>query len=114
MKESKHKQLEKKAVEKSPPVVAAKALGTAPDEKAFGLKDGRKLHTLYELVDELETMNDGVFRDYVNDMKNDFANWIEGVFGDKNLGAELRKIKSRTETQRALLKHLVRDLRRSA
>lgn len=114
MKESKHKQIEKKAIEKSAPVVSAKSLGAAPDDKAFGLQDGRKIHTLYELVDELEMMNDGAFKNYVNDMKNDFANWIEGVFGDKNLGAELRKIKNRSETQKAVLKHLVRDLRRSA
>jgi hypothetical protein len=115
MKEAKHKKNEMEALKNAPATVTitTKSLGKAPEEKTFVLKDGRKLRTLYELVDELETMSEGIFREYVNDMKNDFANWIEGVFGDKALAADLRKIKNRIEAQHALLKHLVRDLRRA-
>ena len=93
-------------------VITIKTLGKAPEEKTFVLKDGRKLRTVYELVDELETMNDATFREFVNNTKNDFANWIHGVFGDKPLAEEIRRIKDRMETQRAIMKHLVRELKR--
>jgi len=104
----------KKRVAKPQAVVTVrtKALGKAPEEKTFFLKDGRKLTTLYELIDELETMNDGVFNDYVNDMKNDFASWVEGVFGEKPLADEMRSIRNRMDTQRAVLKHVVRELKK--
>ena len=108
MKAKKHaKQASKSILGKA---ISIKTLGKAPEEKTFVLKDGRKLRTLYELIDELETMNDDLFRDYVNDSKNDFANWIEGVFNDKPLANELRLIKNRIDTQRAVLKHVVREL----
>lgn len=85
-------------------------LGQAPEEKTFVLHDGRKLKTVYELIDELETMDDGVFREYVCDLRNDFANWINDVFSEVSLAGELRKIHTRIDTQRAILKHVVREL----
>ena len=86
--------------------------GHAPEEKTFVLKDGRKLRTLYELIDELETMPDALFKDFVNEAKNDFASWIENVFNEKSLADELRKMQSRFDHHRAILKHLVRTLKR--
>lgn len=103
-----------KVASKPGKAIAIKTLGKAPEEKTFVLRDGRKLRTLYELIDELETMNDGLFKDYVNDSKNDFANWIEGVFDDEALANELRLTKTRIDTQRAVLKHVVRELQRLA
>ncbi len=87
-------------------------LGSAPEGKAFVLHDGRKLRTLYELIDELETMNDDTFKSFVHQGKNDFASWIEGVFQEKTLADELRKTPSRTDHQKIILKHLVRLLRK--
>ncbi|MBI4144644.1 hypothetical protein HY493_00365 [Candidatus Woesearchaeota archaeon] len=113
MKAKKHTALAKKD-SPAQAIITIKTLGKAPEEKTFVLKDGRKLRTLYELIDELETMNDGLFKDYVNDSKNDFANWIEGVFNDEPLANELRLIKNRIDTQRAVLKHVVRELQRLA
>ncbi|MBI4016864.1 MAG: hypothetical protein HY363_04175 [Candidatus Aenigmarchaeota archaeon] len=87
-----------------------KELGKAPDENAFVLHDGRKLRTLYELIDELETMSDDAFHEYVTWERNDFANWINDVFGASDLGTEVRRLQSRFDAQRALLKHIVREL----
>ena len=95
-------------------IVRAQTLGKAPEEKTFVLKDGRKLRTVYELIDELETMNDSLFNEYANKTKNDFANWIRDVFSDRPLADELSKIQSRIDAQRAILKHVVRELKKLA
>lgn len=90
--------------------ITRKVLGKAPKHYSFHLHDGRKVRSIYELVDELETMTEETFKQYVTDAENHFANWIEHVFEEKNLADEMRKIKNRMETQRTLLKHLVREL----
>lgn len=90
--------------------VVRKLFGKAPEKYSFYLTDGRRLDTVYELVDELETMNDEMFHHYVNDMDNHFANWIDHVFDDRALAEDIRYMHNRIEMQRAILKHLVREL----
>lgn len=94
--------------------VFSKVLGKAPEKYSFILHDGRKLRTVYELIDELETMNDDVFKDYVNEAKHDFANWLGDVFEAKDLSEEIRKTQNRIDNQRAIMKHLIRELKKSA
>lgn len=90
--------------------VRKKILGQAPEEYHFVLEDGRKLASVYELIDELETMTEDQFERHVNEMKNDFANWVEHVFDERTLADEMREIQDRLDTQRALLKEIVRKL----
>lgn len=90
--------------------VTTNLLGKAPETKSFVLKDGRKIRSVLELVDELETMTEEHFKHFVNETENHFANWIEGVFDTKDLARELRTIHTRLDTQRAVLKKLVRAL----
>lgn len=117
---AKKKSVKKKAGAKSaekPKVkvtVKKKILGKAPEEKTFYLKDGRELRTIYELIDELETMSEDMFRHHVNELENHFANWVEGVFEDKRLAEEMRELESQMEMQRAILKHLVREIKKVA
>ena len=82
--------------------VMSKALGEAPEKYHFVLKDGRRLRSLYELVDELETMSDDTFRHYANEFKNDFANWIEFVIGERALADEVRRLRARQDIIRAV------------
>lgn len=63
-------------------------------EKFFWLSDGRILKNLKELALALETMDETVWNYHVTAEKNDFANWIENVFGQYQLGASIRKVKS--------------------
>ena len=98
------------SVGKKQVVGTSKLSAQVAEGKAFVLKDGRQLRTIYELIDELETMNDDSFHQFVNERKNDFASWVEGVFGDKTLAAELKGLDSRVDSQRAILKHVVRVL----
>lgn len=90
--------------------ITKKVLGKAPEEYHFVLHDGRKLESVYELIDELETMTEETFKHYVNQIENHFANWLDHVFHEKHLADELRKIQNKVETQRTLLKHMVREL----
>jgi len=94
--------------------ITRKILGRTPKKYSFSLTDGRQLKSVYELVDELETMTEDMFNHYVTDTENHFANWIEHVFSEKHLADELRSIHSRIDAQRAILKHLVRELTRHA
>ena len=103
----------KKAIKKVPTIqvtITKKILGKAPQKYSFNLQDGRKLQTVYELIDELETMSEENFRHFVTGTENHFANWMEHVFSEKTLAEEMRHIHDRIDTQRALLKHLVREL----
>src|SRR3989338_8053116 len=89
-----------------------KEFGKAPEENAFVLHDDRKLRTVYELIDELETMPDDVFHEYVTWERNDFANWINDVFEAPDLATEIRKMQNRFDAQRAVMKHFVRELQK--
>jgi hypothetical protein len=73
---------------------ASSVLADTDPEKSFWLSNGRTLKNLKELKEALETMDPEVWRNHVSVEKNDFANWVEGVFGDKQLGLSLRKVKS--------------------
>ncbi|MFZ3073940.1 MAG: hypothetical protein WA093_02290 [Minisyncoccales bacterium] len=70
-------------------------------EKSFWLSDGRTLRNLKELAIALETMDESVWNYHVTAEKNDFANWIEEIFGQNLLGSSIRKVKSpRTAAKR--------------
>ncbi len=79
-----------KAVPKKKMCVA----GDVEPEKAFWLNDGRMLKNLKELALALETMDAALWDFHANAERNDFANWVEDVFGQKQLGSALRKTKS--------------------
>jgi len=91
-------------------VFRRKEFGKAPVEKHFVLHDGRRIESMYQLVDELETMSEDTFRQFVNEWKNDFATWARDVFEAGPLADELQRVRDRVETQRAIMKHLLRDV----
>ncbi|MBN2881477.1 hypothetical protein JXM83_05510 [Candidatus Woesearchaeota archaeon] len=67
-------------------------------EKAFKFNGGIAAYSISELADILEKLPHEEFTNFVNDNKNDFANWIEFVFNEKDLAQDLRKIKSQPNT----------------
>jgi len=77
-----------------------------PIEKCFWLCDGRVLKNFKDLGAALDKMEENIWKHHVTKDKNDFANWIEDVFGEKKLGRDVRssrnaksaakKIKSKT------------------
>lgn len=61
------------------------------EEKAFVLSTGEKLFTLDELSEAINLIEPEVFRAHVNETKNDFAAWVEGVFEEGALAEQLRQ-----------------------
>jgi|TARA_Y100000310_G_C20682157_1_gene816643 hypothetical protein len=92
--------------------VKKKVLGEAPQEFHFVLNDGRRLKSIYDLIDSLEDMASDTFKFHANTAKNDFATWIHDVFEEKGLSESLQKIDDKLETQRELLNHMVKELRK--
>jgi len=89
-------------------------LGEAPEEYHFVLGDGKKLKNVFELVDSLAGMEEDIFKEHVNEMKNDFSNWIRDVFDEDKLADEISRIEDRFETERKLMRHLIDELRKAA
>jgi hypothetical protein len=84
-------------------------IDVAPD-KYFILCDGKTVKDYQELASLLETLNDDVFYYHVNSERNDFANWVNDVFGEEKLASEIRKTKSKTEMVAVIYKHLFHKL----
>ncbi|MBI5392330.1 hypothetical protein HZA96_00540 [Candidatus Woesearchaeota archaeon] len=87
-----------------------KVLKNVFHEHKFNLADGSSLFNLYELAAALKDMNGDVFSHHVNDSKNDFANWVKNVMHEHDLADQLSCIKSKQETEAAVLRHLVNNL----
>ncbi len=68
---------------------AEKFLSKVEGEKCFFCNDGQVFCSLEELVEGLKKMEESVFSYHSNREKNDFARWIEDVFGDKDLAKDL-------------------------
>lgn len=73
-----------------------------PPEKSFWCCDGQILRNLRELPPALRRMTSETFRHHVNREKNDFANWIYQVIGERGLAERVRRLKSKTAITRAV------------
>lgn len=72
------------------------------EKEAFRLKNGEMLWSLQDLKSKLPNIPDEVFSYHISNPKNDFSNWIEGVFGKADLAKSVRRIK----TKKSLIKKL--------
>lgn len=93
--------------------ISRKVLGEAPQEFEFYLQDGKKLKSVYELIDALEHMSEDIFKQHVNEAKNDFSNWIKDVFEEPHVAKEIKKVQDKIEMQKILMKKLIEAARRS-
>lgn len=62
-----------------------------PEDKAFVLSTGEKLLTLDELSEAINLIEPETFHAHVNEQKNDFAAWVDGVFEEHELAQQLRE-----------------------
>jgi hypothetical protein len=62
-----------------------------PDDKSFKLCNGQVLFTLDELSEAINLIDPGTFSTHVNGDRNDFAAWVEYVFGEVELANALRQ-----------------------
>ena len=61
----------------------------------FFVNDGRVIQSVGELADTLSEISDETYSYHVNAEKNDFANWVDDVFGHKKLARGLKKVKKK-------------------
>jgi len=61
---------------------------------SFWMCNGNIERNLYELLSAIKTSDDWIFKYHVNsdNNKNDFANWIRDVLGDKILADRLKNV----------------------
>lgn len=67
-------------------------------EQYFYFSDGSSTKSIEELKEKIESLSYEEFYNHVNENKNDFASWVEGVFNEKSLSDKLRKVTSIVET----------------
>lgn len=75
-------------------------------EQCFWVHDGQVLKNLAELPAALRQMSPETFSHHVNNEKNDFANWIHDVIGDRELAEDIRRHNSRVEIIKAVQSRL--------
>lgn len=72
----------------------------------FTTKNGIDIHTIEELFEKLDTIDDKIFLEHVDKEKNDFASWVEFVIGDKFLSAAMRQAYTKQDLKKVLFMHL--------
>ena len=77
---------------------AKKILEDVDKKHVFALKRGHEIKSLAELFEELKTISDEEFKHHVTEEKNDFAQWVEDVIGDKHLAETMREVKDKEKT----------------
>ncbi|MEI8104133.1 MAG: hypothetical protein WCG84_04515 [Candidatus Moraniibacteriota bacterium] len=105
------KKTAKKTVVKKPRVPQAKKEYTVPvldPEQYFWLADGGGLASPEALAEALEQMTEAQFAYHTERDGNDFARWIEGVFGDKKLARLIVKQKTAQQSAAALRNYLAK------
>lgn len=73
-----------------------------PEEHIFQFRDGAQAHNIKDLRAIISKMPDDEFTHHVDELNNDFANWIEFVYKDPALAADLRRVKTRKHTLEVL------------
>ena len=66
-------------------------------EQYFRLDDGTELKSIHDLKDYAAHMRDETFYHHVTEYRNDFANWVRGVFNDSELADKLEGVKSKED-----------------
>ena len=93
-------------VKVSTPLVKRLLYVEVTPDKYFVLCDGRKLKSGKELADTLQLISDDIFKYHVTDTKNDFANWINDVFGEPDLAKKIRTLRNKMEVSVELYRHM--------
>ena len=69
----------------------------ASPDNYFYLSNGRTLKSIGELRHELKSMSEDVYTKHVCEDRNDFADWVQNIFQQKDLADDMRKLSSREE-----------------
>lgn len=90
----------KKVVSKK---ASKKTLPVAVPEKRFWVHNGPILGDMRELYNALEhELNDEQFKHHVGAKRNDFAQWVQDVLGDRTCATKLKRMKTRKSMAKAV------------
>lgn len=84
----------------------SKVLRNAPTEKNFFAANGSMYANLYQLFAGLHLMDEHTFWHHVSHDKNDFANWVQDVFGHQKLARALALAPDRRSMADILEEHI--------
>ena len=70
----------------------------APSKFAFACRNGVKVHSIAELLEQIKLMNAEEYSHFVHHGHNHFANWIEDIFELEDLPNTMRSVKTKKET----------------
>jgi len=74
------------------------------EDVIFKLVNGKEIRNLNELSESFETMDDDTFNRHVNEVKNDFSNWVSIAIKDEKLSEDLTQAKDKNRSQVLVLK----------
>ena len=101
--------MEKKKEDKPAKKASKKILKkAAPHEHAFMLCTGVAVNSVKQLADELDLVDDAVYYFHTNN-RNDFAQWVQDVFGNDKLAEKIRNAHSRECMRAAIYRHLLEE-----
>jgi nanoRNase/pAp phosphatase (c-di-AMP/oligoRNAs hydrolase) len=95
-----------KKTTKKTTVAARRPLTYASPTQAFWLTDGGILDSLVALRDALSGMKKTVYDHHVGKDKNDFADWVAIVLGDRACADDLRKAKTAAGAKTVVVRYL--------
>ncbi|MFH1771117.1 MAG: hypothetical protein ABH828_06210 [archaeon] len=87
-----------------------KGLKKVPSEVSFYIVNGTVCSDLLELAEALEGLAEDHFKHHVNEMKNDFANWVEHIIEEPQLANKLREAETKEKHVIILLKHVLKQV----
>ena len=96
----------KKRVVKKPDMLKKCATG-----KEFVLCNDDKIWSVLDLAEELGKIDEHVYHHHVNEERNDFSNWIRGVFKSQTLANKIRHL-NKHDAMIEIYKYLINSLRR--
>jgi hypothetical protein len=80
-----------------------------PQDKVFWLHGGKAIKNILELAKELRQMSNETFAHYVNEQKNDFANWIQHCIKDQQLAILVKSTKNK-ERMTSIIERRIQEL----
>lgn len=83
-----------------------KELEMLDDSEAFVFTNGAKANSLEEFLEALKIIDSNTFFFHLNG-RNDYANWIRGVFGDDELAKKIEKSSDRIEIHDSIEERLI-------
>lgn len=84
---------------------------TEEHSRTFHLYGGKQINNLKGLAEELRHMEDSAFFHHVNDLRNDFANWMKHSLKEEELSEKVKNSMSKIEIELEVLRHLVKEVK---